>query len=94
MLVNPDAEVLADTGVVGAEGMVEVARARGDIEDSVAEGEVEVPKLPSEDSGRGLDTEDDAPRPSMLRSRGGAGSIPDTGADDGGIGSTEDCRCK
>lgn len=85
-------EALADTGVPGAEGTVDVGRERGDGGKSDGEGEKAV--LPADDRGRGLETDEDAPRPSMLLSRGGGGSIPATGAEEPGIGSTEDWRCK
>ena len=50
------------------------------------------PEPPNTEGGRGLETDDDGPRPKRLLSLGGGGSMPALGADDGGIGSTVDCR--
>ena len=83
-----------EMGVVGVPG-VEPTRARGDTGAVEVDGETTgVLVFTAADGGRGLETDADAPRPIMLLSRGGGGRIPETGADEGGMGSTVDCRCK
>ncbi|KAL7285838.1 hypothetical protein ACG7TL_000947 [Trametes sanguinea] len=77
-------------GELGTETVV-LVRPSGDI----GAGEcVRKPKLllPATDCGRGLDTDDDGPRPSTPRSRGGGGSAPIAGAEQAGMGSTVDWR--
>lgn len=82
------ADRAGEFGVVG----VVLVRARGD--PGTVDWEVENIPLPlaMSDGGRTLETDEDAPRPMILLSRGGAGSITVTGADEVGIGSTVDWR--
>ena len=87
MLWN-DVGLASDTGVPGAEGTAGV-HDRGD-EEGKSDRDGEKDGFVTDDIGRGLETDEEAPRPSRLLSRGGKGNIPEAGAEGAGMGSTED----
>lgn len=87
---SEDETVLVAVGVDGVEEdpTVRDVRASGDEDD---DGVLNA-RLPA-DGGRGLETDAEGPRPNTPLSRGGGGTAA-TGAEDGGMGSTVDWRCK